>query len=587
MRTDSPLSRLLAYTGEYSGRIRLGVFYSIVNKLFDLAPPLLIGVAVDVVVSRENSFLSNFGLTDVMTQLWALAILTSIIWACESMMDYLADVLWRGLAQDIQHGLRIDTFSHLQTLGLSYFENRNSGDLIAVLNDDINQLERFLDEGAHEIIITLTTVIVVGGLFVFMVPSIAWMTLLPMPFVAWSSMYFQKKIAPHYASVREQAGLLNAQLVNNLGGVATVKSFTAEEHEKRQIEKGSLEYSRRNSLAIKISSAFVPCIRMVIVLGFAGILVYGGKMVIDGRIGVGSYSVLVFMTQRLLWPLTRLGSVIDLYQRAMASVARILDVHEVKAIIVDGPKKLDVSSVRGEIRFEDICFSYPAREDIIRNLDLGIKPGQTVGVVGSTGSGKTTLIKLLLRFYDVTSGRITLDGINISDLTLESLRDAIALVSQDVYLVDGSVGENISYGTFDASDVGIEKAAKIAEVHDFIMSMPEGYNTLVGERGHRLSGGQRQRISIARAVLKDAPVVVLDEATSSVDNETEAAIQRAMNKLAKDKTMIVIAHRLSTVRNADHIFVLEHGKLSQSGSHDELIKAGGLYKALWQVQTGE
>lgn len=586
-RKKHPLLRLLNYCSKYMGRIYLGIFYSTTNKLFDLAPPILIGAAVDVVVSQENSFFANLGVVDVTSQLWMLALITLVIWGCESILDYLADVLWRNLAQQVQHELRIDTFSHLQTLELSYFESRSSGDLMAVLNDDVNQLERFLDGGAHEIITLLTTILVVGGLFVFLVPSIAWMTLLPMPFVALGSLYFQRKVAPRYEAVREQAGRVNAHLANNLGGIATVKSFTAEAHERTRIAEVSKEYSDRNQLAIKISSAFVPCIRMIIVLGFAAIMVYGGEMAIRGTLNVGAYSILVFMTQRLLWPLTRLGDTLDLYQRAMASVARVLNIHEVRSEIIDGETLLDAAGIRGGITFDEVSFSYQQRKQTIDSLSFRIDAGQTVGIVGSTGSGKTTIVKLLLRFYDCDKGTILIDNTPIQDLRLSSLRESIALVSQDVFLVDGTVRDNIAYGTFDAEDKDIERAAQIAEVHDFIATLPDGYNTLVGERGQKLSGGQRQRISIARAVLKDAPIVILDEATSSVDNETEAAIQRALNRLASDRTMIVIAHRLSTVRNADRILVLENGALKQSGSHEDLVKAEGVYQFLWQVQTGE
>jgi ATP-binding cassette subfamily B protein len=562
--SNHPLFRLISYLSSYRGQIHLGIFYSITNKLFDLAPPILIGAAVDVVVSKESSFVARLGVEDISSQLWLLALFTLIIWGCESVMDYLADVLWRELAQEVQHELRLDAFSHLQTLELAYFENRASGDLMAVLNDDVNQLERFLDGGAHEIITLMTTIVVVGGLFVYLVPSIAWMALVPMPFVAWGSLYFQRKVAPRYQAVREQAGHVNAQLANVFGGIATVKSFTSEAHERARIEGASTEYSRRNQMAIRISSAFVPCIRMIIVLGFAAIMVYGGEMAIAGTLNVGAYSI-----------------------RAMASVTRVLNVFEVEAQIVDGTSASLPEKVRGDISFEDVGFSYMERDPIIENFSLRIESGQTVGIVGSTGSGKTTLVKLLLRFYDCESGRILIDDIPIKELRLEDLRGSIALVSQDVFLVDGTVRDNVAYGTFEASDDEVRKAAQIAEVHDFIESLPKGYDTLVGERGQKLSGGQRQRISIARAVLKDAPIVILDEATSSVDNETEAAIQRALNRLASDRTMIVIAHRLSTVRNADNIFVLEDGQLKQSGSHDDLIQQDGLYRALWQVQTGE
>jgi ATP-binding cassette subfamily B protein len=326
---------------------------------------------------------------------------------------------------------------------------------------------------------------------------------------------------------------------------------------------------------------------MIIVIGFAAILVFGGQLAAAGDLNVGVYSILVFMTQRLLWPLTRLGTTMDLYQRAMASTSRVLGVLETVPKIVEGSDALPATAVRGEVEFLDVSFAYHSAEPVVANLALRIEAGATVGFVGSTGSGKTTLVKLLLRFYDVQSGAILLDGKDVRSLKLTDLRRAIGLVSQDVFLIDASVRENIAYGTFSAKESEIVAAAKTAEAHDFIMNLPRGYDTLVGERGQKLSGGQRQRISIARAVLKNPPIFVLDEATSSVDNETEAAIQRAMYRIAEDRTMIVIAHRLSTVRHADVIFVLELGEVIEQGTHEELLGLDGVYAALWRVQTGE
>ncbi|MBN2469774.1 MAG: ABC transporter ATP-binding protein, partial [Anaerolineae bacterium] len=392
---------------------------------------------------------------------------------------------------------------------------------------------------------------------------------------------------PRYAAVRAQVSILNGQLANNLGGIATIKSFTSEAHEVERISAASEEYRVRNRNAITFSSAFVPLIRMFIMSGFIAILIFGGRLALEGSLEVGLYSVMVFMTQRLLWPLTRLGEVLDQYQRSMASTTRIMDLLDIEPQITDGPQTLSTPSVQGEVNFQNVCFRYSNGAEVLRGLDLHIEAGQTVAIVGATGAGKSTIIKLLLRFYDVTGGAITLDGRDLRDLNMTDLRSAIGMVSQDVYLFHGTVRENIAYGTFNASMEDIQRAATIAEAHDFIMALPEGYDTIVGERGQKLSGGQRQRISIARAVLKDPPVLILDEATSSVDNETEAAIQRSLERIIVDRTTIVIAHRLSTIRNADRIFVLEDGDLREDGRHDELVQQGGIYAALWRVQTGE
>ena len=595
----SPLLRLFGYSHEHRKQTILASICSILNKIFDLAPPVLIGMAVDVVVEQEDSFLGSLGFTDPTVQLVILGVLTIIVWGLESLFQYLYSVLWRNLAQAVQHDLRIDAYDHLQGLDLAYFEDRSTGGLISILNDDVNQLERFLDHGANELWQLVTTVVVIGLMFVVLAPSVAWMALLPMPFVLYSSIRFQRQLAPRYVAVRERVGILNGQLTNNVSGVATIKSFTAEAFEKQRIHHLSDDYRESNRHAIKLSSAFVPMIRMIIVIGFLAILVFGGFLVLSGELNVGIYSILVFMTQRLLWPLTRLGETLDLYQRAMASTARVLDLLDTQAQINSGDQALAVADVRGEVAFENVSFTYGNGQDegsdnsvinahpVIRDLSLHVAAGNTVAIVGATGSGKSTVVKLLLRFYDVQDGCIRLDGLDIRQLRLKDLRQAIGFVSQDVFLFHGTVGENIRYGTFDASQEQVVDAAKTAEAHDFIMKLPNGYDTIVGERGQKLSGGQRQRLSIARAVLKDPPVLILDEATSAVDNETEAAIQRSMEKIIVGRTTVVIAHRLSTVRNADIIFVLAGGELYELGRHEELIERDGIYAALWRVQTGD
>jgi len=581
-----PLQRLLIYGRTYRRRIWLASLCSVLNKLFDLAPPALIGLAVDVVVKQQESWIASWGLEGIRSQFLVLSILTLLIWSLESAFEYAYDWLWRNLAQTIQRDLRVDAYSHLQDLDLAYFEDRSSGRLMAILNDDINQLERFLDGGANEVIQVITTVILIGGAFFVLAPGLAWMAMLPMPFIIWGAIVFQRLLAPRYAEVRERVSLLNSRLSNNLAGMLTIKSFTAEPYEIERIRQESEAYRQSNRRAITLSAAFIPLIRILILLGFTATLIYGGLATVAGDLAVGTYSVLVFLTQRLLWPLTRLGETLDLYQRAMASTNRVMDLLQTPITLPPGQRRLPVSQVRGEIRFEDITFAYAERTPVVQHFTLKVPAGQTVAIVGSTGSGKSTLVKLLLRFYEVTQGRITLDGIDIRDLNPRDLRQAIGLVSQDVFLFHGTVAENIAYGSFGASREAIMAAADIAEAHGFIEQLPQGYDTIVGERGQKLSGGQRQRLSIARAVLKDPPILILDEATSAVDNETESAIQRSLEKITCDRTTIAIAHRLSTIRNADRIYVMEQGQLVEWGSHEELLQRQGLYASLWQVQMG-
>ena len=586
MTEQVPISRLIAHMKEHRSTMWLATFFSVLNKIFDLAPPLLIGAAVDVVVKQDESVLSSYGYSDPKEQLIILSVLTVFIWVFESLFEYFYGVLWRNLAQTVQHELRLDAYSHIQELEMSWFSDQSKGDLMSILNDDINQLERFLDKGANELLQVSTTVIVISAIFFYISPEIAIYSILPIPIILWGSFRFQSRIGPRYAEVRKEVGLLNALLSNNLSGISTIKSFTSEEMEITRVREASQAYREANKRAIRLSAAFVPLIRMAILVGFTATLLHGGFVTLDGGMAIASYSVMIFMMQRLLWPLTRLGETFDLYQRAMVSTTRVLNLLETPIAIDEGDTEVNISEVKGSVVFEDVNFAYPDRSEIINGLNIEIKPGTTQAIVGPTGSGKTTLIRLLLRFHDPTSGKILLDGKDLKSLKMKDLRSAISLVTQTITLFPGTVMQNIAYGKAGATEEEIIESAKVAEAHSFIMSLPDGYNTQIGEGGHKLSGGQRQRLSIARAVLKDAPILVLDEATSSVDNETEEALQKSLEIISKDRTTIVIAHRLSTIRYSDSIIVLDDGKVVESGTHEELLDNKSQYFRLWNVQTG-
>ena len=583
-----PFKRLLGHMSSHRGTIRLASACSITNKVWDLAPPLLIGLAVDVVVLKEDSLLASFGLIDPWHQLVFLSVLTFAIWGLESLFEYFYGILWRNLAQTVQHELRLETFDHVQKQGMGWFDERQKGDILAILNDDINQLERFLDKGANDFLQVSTTVLVVGGVFLFISWKVALFAVLPIPVIIWGSFRYQRSLEPRYAEVRKSAGAMNALLENDLSGMSTIQSFTAEEREMKRVEALSNQYREANREAIRLSAAFTPLIRMAILCGFTATLLLGGWMTLEGTLAVGAYSVLVFMTQRLLWPLTRLGETFDLYQRAMASSTRVLDVLTSPTEIKQGeyaPALEDIEA--SSIVFSNVDFSYPGRDPVFTNLNLELRSGETVGVVGSTGAGKTTLIRLLLRFAEPTQGSIEWVGKPLDQWRLERLRSSMALVDQHITLFPTTIAENIRYGNPGAVDEAVYRAARLAEVSDFVEELPDQWDTLVGEGGHRLSGGQRQRLAIARAVLKDAPLLILDEATSAVDNETEAALQRSINKLSQDRTAVIIAHRLSTIRNADRILVLDQGKIVEDGAHEDLVEKGGIYTRMWAVQTGQ
>jgi ATP-binding cassette, subfamily B, bacterial len=582
-----PLARLWRYADGHRGQVVWGTVLTVLNKVFDVFPEILIGIAIDVIVNENESFVADLtGVEGRWEQLLILAAINAVVWIGESASEWGYQVVWRNLAQTVEHEARMDTYAHVQRLELGYFEDQSTGGLMSVLNDDVNQLERFLDVGATAIIQVVVNVVIVGAIFLLADPWLFLVAFAPIPVIVFGSFLYQRLLEPRYADVRSRVGHLSGTLSNNLGGIATIKAFTAEDRETARVAGESDAYREANRRAIRLSSAFVPIIRIAILAGFTMTLLVGGNQVLDGDLAVGFFSVLVFMTQRLLWPLTRLGETFDLYQRAMASTRRILDLLSVRPRIIEGSGLLP-RPVTGAIRFDDVRFSYASGPEVLRGLDLDIPAGETHAVVGLTGAGKSTIVKLLLRLYEPSGGRVTVDGVDVRELTFGDLRGAIGLVSQDVFLFDGTVRENIAYGDPDAPDEAIEEAARLAEAHDFIQALPEGYDTMVGERGQKLSGGQRQRLSIARAIVRNPAILVLDEATSSVDNETEAAIQRSLDTVSRNRTTLVIAHRLSTIRHADRIHVLERGQVKEAGTHDELLEAGGLYAALWRVQTGE
>jgi ATP-binding cassette, subfamily B, bacterial len=410
--------------------------------------------------------------------------------------------------------------------------------------------------------------------------------MLPIPFILWGTFAFQLRLAPRYDMVRDQAGLISDRLTNNLSGIATIKSFTTEAYESDRVYQESDAYRRGNQRAIALSVAFQPVLRFLILLGFVLTLYMGGREALQGRLTVGTYGFMVFIVQDLLWPFTELSEIMDEYQRAMASICRVMGLLDTPIAIPTGTHTLPLNQVRGDVQFDDITFAYNGRNPVLKHLSLHVPAGTTIGIVGATGSGKSTLVKLLLRFYEVQNGCILIDGVDVRGLNLFDLRSCIGWVSQDVFLFHGTVAENIRYGSFDATREQIIQAAKLAEAHEFIEQLPQGYDTIVGERGQKLSGGQRQRLAIARAILKDPPILILDEATSAVDNETEAAIQKSLQVITQNRTTIAIAHRLSTIRHADCIYVMDQGNIVEQGMHEELLSLNGTYANFWHVQSG-
>jgi len=600
---DHPMRRLFAYMRPMRGRVLFSISSSATNKVLDLAPPVLVAWLTDVIVGTPPSWISFIG--DKFAQIVFVAVLTVLIFGLESVFQWMYQYGFMTLAQNVQHKLRLDAYSRMQDREIQFFEEHRLGKTLAMLNDDVNQLERFLNSAMSEIV-QLIVLILFSVVVLFAVSwPMAIVCLVPIPVIVWGSLKFSLAMEPRYKVVRAAVGDLASRLENNIAGITVIKSFTAEKYETSRVEEASAAYRAANHQAIRLSAVFVPIIRMAIALGFAGVIIMGGWLVMRGEVTAGNLVLFSMLIQRLLWPLTRLGTTFDDYQRAKVSATRVFALLQTPSRIADPTQPKELGRARGDVAFDNVTFAYRTGSAVINGLSFNVKAGEMIGIAGPTGAGKSTLIKLLLRLYDVNAGSVKLDGIDLRELRQVDVRRQIALVSQDVYLFHGTIFENIAYGSsFEIRDSrsGEEStkpesrtaileqrviaAAKAAELHDFVQSLPKGYESIVGERGIKLSGGQRQRLSIARALLKDAPILVLDEATSSVDTETEREIQQNLARITQGRTALVIAHRLSTIRNAHRILVLKDGALAEEGTHDELVAQGGVYADLWAVQSG-
>ena len=586
-----PMWKLFGYMRPHWKFFSWSCFSSIMNKILDLMPPVLVGWVIDSVRREPPEWISIIlGTDDPWNLAVFLAVLGVVIFVFESLFQWAFQHGFMSLAQTVQHKLRTDTYNHLQTREIEFFENHRMGETMAMLNDDVNQIERFLNIGFNEILQLFVLFIFAGGVMFGISWELALVGLLPLPVVLWGSLFYQNLISPRYRKVREAVGALSSRLENNIAGIFVIKSFTAEKFESERVAEASREYQQANFQAIKLSAVYVPLIRMAIALGFGGVLLLGSYWVLEDRgiITVGELVFFSMMIQRLLWPLTRMGVTLDEYERAKASARRTFGILEAPSKIVSPAiSKSLPRSVQGRIEMINVSFNYRRGGEVLKGLNLCVEQGEMIGIAGVTGAGKSTLIKLLLRFYDPTAGQVMLDGIDLRELKLSEIRKQISLVSQDVYLFHGTIGENIAYGTDDQDFQKIEEASRSAQLHEFVQTLTDGYQTIVGERGIRLSGGQRQRLSIARAILKNSPVMIFDEATSSVDTETEREIQANLASITQGKTALVIAHRLSTIRHADRILVIRDGKVAEEGHHDDLVLLNGTYADLWHIQSGD
>ncbi|MFH9347864.1 ABC transporter ATP-binding protein [Kitasatospora sp. NPDC017646] len=585
---DAGRHPLREIVGPHRRRLHRAGALSVACQISEMALGTFLGWTGLVLIKGEAAPLARLGLTTASAQLWGLAGLVAASCAAVAGLSYASNLQWRRLGQDIEHDWRSRTYRHVQHLELGHLEGERTSRLAGALTDDVGQLGAFFAGPANDVLQLGTSLALLVPAFLLLAPQIAWIAFLPIPVIAWLSLRHQDKAAADYAVTGERRARLGSQVINSLEAGATVKSFCTEDYEAGRVEELSQAVRESSRKTDRSTVRHAETVRACTTASMAGTLLIGGRSVLKGTLRFEVFSPLIGLPQMLLMRMSRLGGIVDQYQRTLASYDRVQRLRVLPAEADGSDGTLDPAEVRGEIVLDGVTFAYPGRPAALEDLSLTIPAGQVTALVGATGSGKTTIARLLMRFQDAESGSVLLDGQDVRDLRRHDLRHAVGFVAQDPFLFDGSIADNIRYGSFGAPDEAVVQAATMAEAHTFIATLPDGYDTLIGERGAALSGGQRQRIALARAILKDPPVVILDEATSAVDNETEAAIQRTLRVFATDRTMVVIAHRLSTVRHADRIYVLDKGGVvAEQGTHDELLAQHGLYASLWQLQAGE
>ncbi|MFC7156130.1 ABC transporter ATP-binding protein [Halomarina halobia] len=600
-RAENPMKRLfLEYGADNRPAFVVGLLSSVVARVLDLLPPLVLGLAVDAIFFDTRPYTlwvvpREWLPTTPTGQLWLSVAIIAVAFFGGAAFHWTRNWGWNSFAQHIQHEVRTDTYDQMQRLNMDFFADKQTGEMMSVLSNDVNRLERFLNDGMNS---GLRLGVMVLGIAVILFAKnwqLALIALLPVPLIALFTYQFIRTIQPKYAEVRSSVGRVNSRLENNLGGIQVIKTSNTEGYESDRVEDVSQDYFDANWDAIETRIKFFPSLRVLAGVGFVVTFLVGGLWVITpggpgpltGALTAGDFVIFILYTQRFIWPMAQFGQIINMYQRAYASAARIFGLMDEPSRIRETPDATDLAVDDGRVEYDGVTFGYDEGETIVDDVSFTVEGGETLALVGPTGAGKSTVLKLLLRMYDVDEGAIRIDGQDLRDVSLRSLRRHIGYVSQDTFLFYGTVRENIAYGTFEADDEAVVAAARAAEAHDFVRNLPDGYDTMVGERGVKLSGGQRQRISIARAILKDPEILILDEATSDVDTETEMLIQRSLDRLTADRTTFAIAHRLSTIRDAEGIVVLEDGRVVERGTHEDLLAADGLYAHLWGVQAGE
>jgi ATP-binding cassette subfamily B protein len=584
MKHEPPslLGQLMQLLRPFRKDYLIALSYSILSKFCELIPELILGLAVNTVVKRDASWLAKFGLVDLSIQFITLGVMTFVIYGIQSTFQYLYCIKWWFFNQTVQHSLRLKIFSRIQNTPMSEFYKQKAGNIMSIINEDVTQIGHFFEDSIEMIINLFASTVFISIYFFTVSAKIALLSMIPIPIIVLIIAKLYKVISPLYADIRRKAGALSVRTTNGILGFFSIKSLVAESIEQNNLTIDSENFKQASRKAQRITALIGPIVRIAIIFGFLSTIIYGGILTINDKIDVGSYSTIIFLSQRILWPFTDLAEIMVDCQKLMASTKRVLQLLH----LPEEKSSKEAITLKGSVTFENVSFQYEDKDDsILNNISFSIETNQSVAFVGSTGSGKSTLVRLLLGMHNVSSGSIKFDNIPIDHISFSSIRSQIGLVSQDTFLFEGTIAQNIAYAFPIATKENIVAAAKQAAIHDFIMSLPDKYETWVTERGYALSGGQKQRIAIARAIIRNPRILILDEATSALDNETEMAIQTTIQDLSTQCTKITIAHRLSTVRNVDIIYVLEKGSIIESGNHTSLLKKNGVYSNLWKLQA--
>ncbi len=567
------LKRLFRFLGPYWRVLTLSVLLLLVSAGVDLLPPLFQRQIIDQALG-ERQFQSLGLLIGGLVGVYGL----------QALVGFGDNYTRHALGERFILDLRVRIYAYLQRLSLSFFERTSTGELMSRVTNDVNALEQFVTHGSARTAENLLRLVGAAVVLFVLNPRLAAWALLPVPVLAVGLRYFNTQIRPIYRSVRDRLGDINARLQDSLAGMRTVQAFGREEQELARFARESEGYYRARVRGIRFWSSVFPGIGFVAALGMAGVLGIGARMVAQGTLTIGTLVAFLSYLQSLYGPIRSLVEIDNVFQQAIAAGERIFELLDEEPEITDAPDAVELGKVNGEVWFDDVHFRYPTGDEVLHDVTFTMAPGEMVALVGRSGAGKTSIANLVCRFYDPTHGRILVDGHDLREVQLESLRSQIAVVLQDTFLFNTTVRENLLYGKPNATDEELVAAAKAAYAHEFIGELPDGYETELGERGVKLSGGQKQRLALARAILADPRILILDEATSSVDAEAEYLIQQALESVLVGRTSLVIAHRLSTVRNADKIIALENGRIIEVGGHRELIEREGLYSQLYRRQ---